>query len=87
MSEKIIVSILGAGCSRACGYPLAGELQPKLRTFVEGFTHETTTQLKTIGETVLEVMRELNTSTLDKLAMLVLDKKADRHLIDSRVIG
>ena len=37
MSDRSIVTVLGAGASASCGYPLANELFPRLEEFGRTF--------------------------------------------------
>jgi hypothetical protein len=70
MSDQSIVTVLGAGASASCGYPLAADLFPRLEEFGNTLG-ENRRLLKIAIEHVIAKARELECLTPDDLAFQI----------------
>lgn len=67
MSDGLIVTVLGAGASASCGYPMAKDLFPAIAVF-GGSLGDNCTHLKTAIDHVIKKAEELGCTTPDDLA-------------------
>lgn len=67
MDDKLIVTVLGAGASANCGYPLAKNLFPQIGAFGESLGPNCT-NLKTVIGLVIKKAEEFDCTTPDDLA-------------------
>ena len=92
MSDGLIITVLGAGASSQCGFPLADDFFPAVKAFGESLG-ENCRQLRKVIEYVVAKAQELDCLTPDDLALQMYQTKTGQNydvtinvLYNSRIV-